>query len=145
MDFEYVKYRDGVALVKYFGCSESVNIPESVTIGKRRVKVREIGNSCFENNHRIVSVTIPNTVRYIGGDAFFLCKNLRFVNIPKSIVSISPWAFWGCANLTDIHIDNEICILNNYSIPKDTVIHGHKGSTAEIYSKMFGNKFKEIK
>lgn len=39
---------------------------------------------------------IPNSVTYIGNDAFFDCKSLTSINIPNSVTNIGNRAFYGC-------------------------------------------------
>ena len=39
---------------------------------------------------------IPNSVTYIGNDAFFDCKSLTSINIPNSVTNIGDRAFYGC-------------------------------------------------
>lgn len=39
---------------------------------------------------------IPNSVTYIGNDAFFDCKSLTNINIPNSVTNIGDRAFYNC-------------------------------------------------
>ena len=39
---------------------------------------------------------IPNSVTYIGNDAFFDCKSLTSINIPNSVTNIGDRAFYNC-------------------------------------------------
>ena len=53
----------------------------------------------FQNKTAITSVTIPNTVQFIGNNAFSGCKNLTSVVITKGVSEICGYAFRNCSNL----------------------------------------------
>jgi hypothetical protein len=69
-----------------------------------------IADSAFSNWQKgdwgksLTQVTIPQSVRTIGRNAFWLCENLKSVAIQSSIVSIGQSAFNHCGNLTDVTI-----------------------------------------
>ena len=50
------------------------------------------------------SVTIPNNVRSIGGNAFTNCNRITSVTIPDSMESIGAFAFYECSELTSVTI-----------------------------------------
>ena len=51
---------------------------------------------------------IPNSVTYIGNDAFFDCKSLTSINIPNSVTNIGDRAFYNCVSLTGINIPDNV-------------------------------------
>ncbi len=59
-------------------------------------------------NPRIVSVTLPNSIEYIGEYAFSGCSSLSSINIPESVYSIEQGAFSNCPKLTSIDIPNSV-------------------------------------
>ena len=73
------------------------------------------------------SVTIPDSVVYIGESAFADCYNLTNVVIGGGVVSIGPSAFVGCRGLTAVTIPDSVtsigegvfqcCGLNSVTIP----------------------------
>lgn len=74
-DYEYELLEDGTAAItKYNGNGGDVSIPS--TIGN--YTVTSIGVSAFEQTG-ITSITIPNSVTYIGYDAYDNCKMLRYL------------------------------------------------------------------
>ena len=56
---------------------------------------------------------IPNSVTYIGNDAFFDCKSLTSINIPNSVTNIGNRAFRGCDLLKRINIPDSVTYIGN--------------------------------
>lgn len=67
-----------------------------------------IADYAFERQTRLTAVTIPDTVKYIGGGSFSGCTNLYYLNIPESVISIGGSAFYGCNSLTSIYIPSGV-------------------------------------
>lgn len=70
--------------------------------------VTEIKEKMFYNNHDIVSVTLPNTVKKIGEQAFQNCRNLVQVNMCEGLTEIGSFAFCGCENLESITLPDSV-------------------------------------
>lgn len=84
--------------------TSSIIIPD--TISNKQVSF--IDNSAFENNSKIVSITIPDSVTSIGWGAFYGCTGLTSVTIGNSVTSIGGYAFTGCTGLTNITIPDSV-------------------------------------
>ena len=67
-----------------------------------------IAVAAFSNCNGLLSVTIPNSVMFIGGSAFYGCSGITSVTIPNSVTSIGGWAFRECSGLTSITIPNSV-------------------------------------
>lgn len=50
------------------------------------------------------TITIPESIKIIGGGAFMDCTSLTTINIPKGVISISEAAFGECTSLTNISV-----------------------------------------
>ena len=70
--------------------------------------VRVIGNSAFDENDRLVSVTLPGSVTAIEDWAFYECENLASVNIPDGVKEIGYHAFGHCSSLRSLTIPTSV-------------------------------------
>lgn len=74
-------------------------------LGVRTFSVRDgvkaICPFAFENS-QIESVTLPDSLVYIGEQAFSCCTNIASVSIPKGVEEIGDHAFIGCVKLMDV-------------------------------------------
>ena len=64
--------------------------------------------------HTITRVVLPEGIRSIGINAFYLCQGLEEVVIPDGVVKIDTSAFNWCANLTKIVIPETVTKIENY-------------------------------
>lgn len=63
--------------------------------------VRLIGRSAFRENS-MTSVTLPDTVSFLGDYAFDSCTSLQSINIPKSLKRLGYWTFFECTSLSSV-------------------------------------------
>ena len=71
-----------------------------------------IVDRAFEGCSYLKSVTIPNTVTYIGNWAFWNCYNLKSVTIPSNVTYIGDCAFMNCG-LTSVTIPSNVTYIGN--------------------------------
>ena len=69
--------------------------------------VRNIGKEAFAGNEHLLKVIIPDSVRNIDFAAFENCKNLMQVVIPESVRAIGSSAFSGCEQLQYVNIPSK--------------------------------------
>ena len=62
----------------------------------------------FSHCINLTSVTIPNSVVYIGENAFYDCRNLTSITLPNNVTEIGSFAFCGCTGLTSVTIPNSV-------------------------------------
>ena len=89
--------------------------------------VTTIGEHAFNHCDNLTSVTIPNSVTTIGGEAFADCGLTR-VTIPNSVTTIGYGAFTGCSNLTSVTFPNSVTAIG-------TDVFGSCSSLKEFNSK----------
>lgn len=64
--------------------------------------------SGFNDNYMLTSLSIPDTVKVIGKDAFKNCYNLKEVILPDGVVEIAEGAFEGCRSMQKITLPSSI-------------------------------------
>lgn len=70
--------------------------------------VTGIDEFAFYNCAGLISVTIPNSVKSIGGSAFQGCTGLESIDIPEGVPAIESYTFCGCRNLSSIKIPSSV-------------------------------------
>lgn len=94
--YYYINSGDDSAEIRYSdqNLSGAVNIPAAITINGTSRSVEDIDSESFMNRKGITSVTIPESVRYIGDNAF-TNTGLTSVTIPSSVYSLNgrPFGF----------------------------------------------------
>lgn len=123
-DFIFEIINDSYAkLVKYTGSDENVVIPSSIESDGKFYDVKEIGDKAFYQESyyyyysyslaKVVSITIPKTIKLIGKEAFEECRNLKNVEIEGS-VTLGDEVFHQCTSLENILFDNNVAKIGTY-------------------------------
>ncbi len=60
----------------------------------------------FVNYTALTSISLPDSVIFIGGEAFYGCSKLASIKTPRDVNYIGAGAFRGCSALTEIRIPN---------------------------------------
>ena len=106
----------GKVFYRYNGTTPSkVNIKEGTTAiaGEAFVyKVKQQWGYSSEKNQTLNSVYIPDSVTYIGGNAFYNCVNLNKCDMPSKITYIGDEAF-RYTNIKELVIKNDIDYIGN--------------------------------
>lgn len=108
-DYTYNVEGNSATIIKYNGSGGDIIIP--ATLGGYLVTT--IGNSAFQQNTKLISVTIPESVTAIGDGAFYNCTSLMGINIPNSVINIGNNAFDGCYKLMSVLIGNSVTNIGN--------------------------------
>jgi hypothetical protein len=98
----------------YNSYNGSITIPSTVTYQSNTYTVIAIASSAFKNCRELTSVTIPNSVTYIGSNVFFGCSSLASVTIGNSVTTIGDYVFYGCSSLASVTIDNSVTTIGDY-------------------------------
>lgn len=102
--WQYYERDSNIIISKYTGAEENVVAP-SMIAGK---KVTQIDSYVFKENEWIVTVTIPDTVTYIGYESFRACENLSAIYGMKNVEFIERCAFQDCGNLRSVSLGNAL-------------------------------------
>lgn len=110
-DWTYSVSNAQATITAYTGAGGAVAIPSSVN-GIPVVCVgRSDGNSVYIfgwHNTSVTSLTIPDSVENIGGNAFNGCYSLTTLTIGNRVGSIGTYAFAFCYALTSVRIPNSV-------------------------------------
>ena len=101
----YESNGDGTCTLTGIGTCEDTDvvIPSKSPAGDT---VTEIGEEAFYGNTTIESVTIPASVTFLYGGAFFKCAKLASVTVPGGAL-VSPGTFGACPALTGFTVSGE--------------------------------------
>ncbi len=114
-DFEYGVNESGdyeILGYTYNGSAKiDVEIPSSID-GR---PVTGIADDAFKAITSIKSVTIPDSITYIGNYAFFDCDYVTELVIPSSVASIGVGAFMECAALEKVTLPEGLTEIANYT------------------------------
>lgn len=114
-----------LTMAEITGCIDNtrqeLSFPAEVTIPNEEstvIPVGSIGESAFQENQAIISVTIPEGVEMIGYRAFYGCENLTSVSISSTIEKWQPKkdsisfldneAFKNCTALTNLQLADKL-------------------------------------
>ncbi len=89
-----------ITLTAYHGIGGDVRVPDR--IGERWVT--GIGDFAFFEMDGLVSIAIPDSVKWIGADAFMFCHGLESAMLGTNVAQIGAGAFYECTSLLAIHI-----------------------------------------
>ena len=82
---------------------------ESITIPD---SVRSIGRDAFWECRKLTRIVLPEGLEKIASSSFYQCTNLSSVVIPSTVTSIDTSAFYGC-KLANVTIPANVTILYN--------------------------------
>ena len=104
-------------------------------------KVVCIAARAFENNEDIVSVSLPEGLRWIAPRAFAGCSALSEISLPQTVKLIGTQAFAGCSVIEDYIDDYSV----SFSEGEATIerYHGHE-KKVEIPSEIAGFPVREV-
>ena len=117
--WEYVK--DGQTLTLR-GTGAMTNAESADTVGWASIRasvkkisissdISTIGDYAFYGMSQLESVTLPDSIIYIGKCAFAFCKTLEGVNIPAGVATVGESAFEGCSSLKSIKLPTGLTAL----------------------------------
>lgn len=102
-NFRYFENDGKITINEYIGSATDVIIP-----AKKNGKPVTTIETTFENNTKITSVSIPDSITNIGHSTFHGCSSLASITIPDSITNIGYSAFENCSNLVSITIGKNV-------------------------------------
>ncbi len=110
-----IPFTDGLSYQARGGNQKSYAVSGVGSVAEYDIVIPETLNGCpvvgimdnaFENNTFIRSVSIPDSVTFIGSRAFSGCSSLKSVTIGKGMSKIEISAFLNCNSLEKFHISD---------------------------------------
>lgn len=90
------------------GVKEVSPLPETLEKISFRGAPEVIGKDAFEENTKIKTITLPDSIKSINWGAFSGCTALESINFPASLESFGWYTFIGCTNLKEIIIPDSL-------------------------------------
>ncbi|HEY3762500.1 MAG TPA: leucine-rich repeat domain-containing protein [Verrucomicrobiae bacterium] len=109
-DFLYSTNDASLTITGYIGTNDVLFLPANVN----GYPVTSIGQSAFERNFNLTSVTIPDGVTNIDVAAFYW-SSVTNVTIPDSVTSIGDDAFGLCFSMPGITIPGNVTSIGDYA------------------------------
>lgn len=103
-DFEYGVNKDTATITKYKGAGGTVEIP--ATLG--RYPVTGIQMQAFIECASLKSVSMPESMTWIGDSAFAGCTGLEQVEISPNLTAIGSKSFYSCNGLTSVVVPDKV-------------------------------------
>ena len=92
----------------FSGCSK---LSTNLTIPS---SIKTIGGGVFQDCSSLVNVIIRNGITLIDAYAFSGCSNLETISIPESVTSLGQFAFQSCRKLVSITIPKSVKTIGRY-------------------------------
>jgi|GEM_PF-2444939 len=128
----------GVVINGYKGLGGNVEIPDEMG----GVKVRVLGESCFEHNNSVRKVTLPPMLEHIGNNAFSGCSNLAKIDIPDGVTNIGDFAFAGCSKMDEVFIGPKVSRIGDFAFTGCNMLEDiHVDANNPTYSSINGVLF----
>lgn len=103
-----------IKIIKYMGNDKNIVVPDYI----EGLPVTQLAPYCFSyytNNHHsnpecfyIESVQLPDSIEYIGINAFEDCRYLHTINIPKNLWRLEENVFKSCKSLKELDFSHGI-------------------------------------
>lgn len=116
-DYWYDDNGDGNSTSHYYytitGVSnygDNVVVPSTMSYSGITYTIEAIDYGIFRNNLTLNSVSLPTTIKYIAGEAFYGCTALTKITGAANCKRIENSAFSGCSSLAAIDLSQCLCI-----------------------------------
>ena len=114
----------------------TITLPSSLTCSGKTFTITNVGDQIFRNCVNLTTVTIPDTVEYMGKSfqncsslstiyfgsglkelfaTFSDCTSLKNLNLPDSLKEIGGGTFYGCTSLASVHLPDSLTLLDENS------------------------------
>jgi len=120
--YEYIE--DNAILTAYHGSATDVYVPSNIEANGEKLDVVKLGDSIFENNDALNSVTLGAGVTELGDRAFYDADNLVCILLAEDTTTIGTEAFYSCDNFNSVILYDAVTTIDENAFaacPKLTV------------------------
>lgn len=109
----YKEQPEGMVYLKDFALRYKGTPPEKVVIrpGTKRLANRLFRNQGLDEPYTFTEIELPDSLVYIGTNAFYKCDCLESVTIPGNVEEIGAYAFDACSKLSEVTFGNGLKII----------------------------------
>lgn len=97
-DYTYRVIDTGAEIMEYYGQGGEITLPETLD----SLPVVSVGLCAFIMRTDLTAVTLPKTLRHIGGSAFEGCSALTSITLNDGLETIEYRAFASCTALREV-------------------------------------------
>lgn len=115
--------------------SGNIVIPSTVSYSGREYEVTAIDDRAFQGSYGLTDVTIPESVRYIGTDAFRNCGTLNSVVILGGLASIGDNAFKN-TSVSTLYLGSSVTNIMNLGV-NPSVIYSYSATPPQCDENSF--------
>jgi hypothetical protein len=84
--------------------------------------LKSIGGTAFYNCKKITSISLPDSLISIGDYAFYNCTNLTKIILPVNITELLACTFKNCTSLSVIYIPSSVTTISGNSYDKSPFV-----------------------
>jgi len=108
----YILENDEAILLRAEEAEGFFAVPEVVLKDGKEYPVTKINDHAFASSW-ITGMTIPDSVRTIGNEAFSGCTDLEWIEMPETLEALGSFAFYNCESLISVQIPDGMTELKN--------------------------------
>ena len=128
----------GITISASLEKTPSFTIPDTIDIEKNgeivSYTVTAIGNNAFNNNKKVFgALTLPNTLKSIGNNAFSGTYIVGDIVIPDSVETIGSNAFQNCPGIYHVSLSQNVTALRSSTFSKCYSLVGINTENVEIF------------
>ncbi len=128
-EFGYEVLDDGtIGITEYRGDGGDVTIPSSID----SMAVTALGDELFWYMDSITSVSLPESLEYIGARVFQNCTDLKEIKIPDTVTEIGDACFYGCSSLAKINVPANLVYVGAFAFDNTAWATQFEGCTSII-------------
>lgn len=101
-------------------CSGNVIIPSSISYNNQEYTVTSIDRNAFGGCTGLLSISLPNTIKFIDESAFSGCCNLQSIVIPENVTRLKRSTFAFCSSVVSISLPESLEHIESYAFENCT-------------------------